>query len=129
MGATTHLRTNVDGLALAKGAGAASFPSAAAPAWRVGFGKAMRHLKGEDRSNTRSVKLGGDEVHLAMIADGHGGYEASSHVATHLFDHFVAAAAGDGSGCSLRRAGELACSRIHMELLSLEPQPWDWTSS
>jgi protein phosphatase 1K len=81
----------------------------------------VRHLKYEDTSDTRSVELGGDQVHLALVADGHGGGEASRYAAAHLLDHFVEAAAGDGSAGSLRCAGELACARVHRELLSLKP--------
>lgn len=84
--------------------------SLAGPSWACEVGESQRSLKGEDCYGSRRVALGGDEVVLAMVADGHGGSAASKHCEQLLLDYFLAAADGDACASSLRGACEASRS-------------------
>ena len=45
---------------------------------------ATRPLKGEDRCNVLRTSIGGEEVLLAAVLDGHGGSQAAAHCAREL---------------------------------------------
>ena len=93
--------------------------SLAGPSWACEVGESQRSLKGEDCYGSRRVALGGDEVVLAMVADGHGGSAASKHCEQCLLDYFLAAADGDACASSLRGACEACLARAHSELIEV----------
>ncbi|EOD26851.1 hypothetical protein EMIHUDRAFT_468946 [Emiliania huxleyi CCMP1516] len=89
------------------------------PPWTCECAEAQRDLKGEDCFDSRRLVWGGEEVVVMLVADGHGGGEASRHCRDHLLDCYLASAAGDPSAPSLLRAGVAACERMHEEVVGM----------
>ena len=67
----------------------------------------------------RSLDVCGESLHLALVADGHGGKEASVLCATTVLDLLVEALGDEApSGAALQRAGTAAFLTIHERLLT-----------
>jgi len=95
---------------------------------RVTNGRADLVLKGEDRATCSTVTIGGEEILISMVADGHGGNAASIHCHAHLLDYFVEAAeaanvetSGKAEAKLLRQAARTAFVRLHEEVLAFDP--------
>jgi len=91
----------------------------AGPSWACVVGESQRSLKGEDCYGSRRVTLGGEEVVIAMVADGHGGSAASKYCEQRMLDYFLAAADGDACALSLRSSSEACLARAHSELIEI----------
>jgi len=95
---------------------------------RVTNGRADLVLKGEDRATCSTVTIGGEEILISMVADGHGGNAASIHCHAHLLDYFLEAAeaanvetSGKAEAKLLRQAARTAFVRLHEEVLAFDP--------
>lgn len=73
------------------------------------------NLKGEDRYSLLDATIGGEAVSLALVADGHGGKEASSYCAERVLPLIVERAA-NGSSEALAAAAASTFQSIHDEL-------------
>ncbi len=90
----------------------------AEPSLEVLVGKCSKPLKGEDMSVTCEAIIGGDPFILALVADGHGGKTASSHVARHALKRLVEKAKG-GSACALDDAAAEVFREMHAEIRAI----------
>mmetsp|Transcript_14547 Transcript_14547/g.31527 ORF Transcript_14547/g.31527 Transcript_14547/m.31527 type:complete len:348 (-) Transcript_14547:120-1163(-) len=90
-------------------------------AYKLTGGSKELVLKGEDRMRWAKVLIGGEEVFLSMIADGHGGKDAAVHCHACLFDYLLEAAAGEPGARALRQAARTAFIRLHQEILERDP--------
>ena len=82
----------------------------------VNFGKANLSLKGEDRSVCWSGLIGDEQIHLFLVADGHGGVDAANHCAETVLPSIRELASDDPSGPSWRRACSGAFERANADL-------------
>lgn len=109
-------------------------------AWSCQLGTEQRELKGEDRfasrrlyatpedmeasvhsvhstqGNSRQVVVGQEDIIVVLVADGHGGRQASQYCRDHLLDYWVEQAADDPCSESLLKASEASCERVHREI-------------
>ena len=70
-------------------------------------------LKGEDAWEFRACAVGGEKLHIALVADGHGGGLAARHCKKVVLDTLLAVMGSDASASSIRRAGTVAFTRAH----------------
>ena len=75
-------------------------------------------LKGEDQSTTRDVMLNGERLVIAMIADGHGGKEASPHCNAMVVDELLEVLKVP-DGLHVSAAGTHAFLKAHEEVLAM----------
>ena len=94
---------------------AGHLPCHAAEPMEILVGGSQTSLKGEDRFHILDVELAGDTVHMIVVADGHGGKEASTHVSSAVLGR-VAAAARDGSAEALNEAVVATFKALHEEV-------------
>ncbi|KAL3919752.1 MAG: hypothetical protein SGPRY_005515, partial [Prymnesium sp.] len=87
---------------------------------RVTMGKRELVLKGEDRMDTRQTSIEGEDVHLAMVADGHGGYKAAELCEQKLMTYFLEFATSPDAKC-LRSACRKTFLKLHDEVLAITP--------
>ena len=81
-------------------------------------------LKGEDRLESRTVRIGSEEVNIGMVADGHGGKEAAVHCRRRVLDVFLESSAtivaerfnGKADAKALREALRIAFATVHEEV-------------
>lgn len=85
----------------------------------VSVGQAKAALKGEDTSAEWSGLVGGELIHLFLIADGHGGVEAAAHCANTVLDNVRRGACEDPRSASWRAACAAAFLRAHAEVRAL----------
>jgi serine/threonine protein phosphatase PrpC len=78
-------------------------------------GASTKILKGEDRFDFREIRIGGDIVTFALVADGHGGRDAAAYAAEHALDRIVRGAA-DGSTATLHRSVMATFAALHTEV-------------
>ena len=81
----------------------------------IGF--AQRDLKGEDRVVSSRCTIGGEEVLLIAVFDGHGGAAAADFAQTELLPSIVDACADDPGVLPLALASAAAFDLVHRELL------------
>ena len=83
-------------------------------------GGAQRSLKGEDCFATRQQEIDGDLTSWILVADGHGGKEASRLCQRVVIDDILErlTKGGDASGKAVRAAGRSAFLRAHQEVLA-----------
>ena len=86
--------------------------------FEVLVGDAEIVLKGEDQSTTRDVMLNGERLVIAMIADGHGGKEASAHCKAMVVDELLEGLKVP-DGLHVRAAGTHAFLKAHEEVLAM----------
>lgn len=115
-------------------------PAVVERAWSCQLGTEQRELKGEDRfasrrlyatpedmeasvhsvhstqGNSRQVVVGQEDIIVVLVADGHGGRQASQYCRDHLLDYWVEQAADDPCSESLLKASEASCERVHREI-------------
>lgn len=91
----------------------------------ITLGAAELVLKGEDRHAIRSVQHASETLHIAVVADGHGGKQAASHCRRVLIDALLAALHPPGetkpipaTGKALRAAGRQVFLDVHTDVLS-----------
>ena len=89
-----------------------SVPSLDSPAERT-IGMSQRIHKAEDRCSFLTAQIGGEEVTLMMVADGHGGSATADRCSTVL--HLIASSASDASGEELQSCFPGAFARMHSE--------------
>jgi serine/threonine protein phosphatase PrpC len=90
-----------------------------APSKTVTMGSYELVLKGEDCHAFRCVDVGGEQLHLGMVADGHGGKECSRLCKKLVLDRLVAALEGGApSGSALQAAGGAAFLAAHEQMLA-----------
>eukprot|EP00965_Chrysotila_dentata_P198710 6178971-Pleurochrysis_carterae.AAC.1 len=77
---------------------------------------ALHVKKGEDTHKWRREVIGGEDVLLVMVADGHGGDAAAACCRDKLFDLVVRAANGDASAKALQAAGRAAFELAHADV-------------
>ena len=82
----------------------------------VDFGTAHASLKGEDRSSCWSGLIGDEQIHLFLVADGHGGEDAAHHCALTVLPSMRALTRDDPSGASWRAACVAAFERANTEV-------------
>jgi len=87
--------------------------------FEVLVGDAEIVLKGEDQSTTRDVMLNGERLVIAMIADGHGGKEASAHCKAMVVDELLEGLKVP-DGLHVRAAGTHAFLKAHEEVLAMK---------
>ena len=75
-------------------------------------------LKGEDFFALREAVIGGETVHLCLVADGHGGKEAARTSAACVLDRIVAGAY-NGSGKALTASAVAVFKDIHEEVKAI----------
>ena len=85
----------------------------------VTIGPAMLVLKGEDKMHVRSVVVHSELLHIALVADGHGGKEAAVHAKAMVIDALLEGLDGPPEGELVQKAGELAFKRCHAEVLAM----------
>ena len=96
-------------------------PNAPVLPWpRVETGDICRNLKGEDMWCCMRATLGGDEVMLALVADGHGGKDAASYCKQHVLNDVVKRAQHDGSTEAIGRACTKAFLDAHAQVRKIE---------
>ena len=76
-------------------------------------GSAQMVLKGEDAYSSWSGTVGGESVHLVLVADGHGGDEIALQCRQSVLPSIVEAAGSDPSDASWRRACKEAFRQAH----------------
>lgn len=81
-------------------------------------GMCQRRMKGEDRTDKRRTTIGGEQVLLLMVADGHGGAAAAEVCQEVALSYVVAEAGGDASAESLRSACASAFLATHSDCLA-----------
>ena len=86
----------------------------------VEVGMANASLKGEDKCCWAEATIGGEKVVFVMVADGHGGKEASAWLHEHLIAAFVARAGDDPSGAALRAAGRSVFIEAHAAICAMK---------
>lgn len=84
---------------------------------RVRSGGFLVSKKGEDRFQTLSCTVNGDQLSLALVADGHGGAEAADYVKENLLG-LIAGAATDGSMAALDAAVREGVRKVHNAILA-----------
>ena len=82
---------------------------------RVLVGARTRALKGEDTFAVLDVSIGGDQVHLCLVADGHGGSAASKLCESVVLSR-IAEAAVDGSADALSVAVSTVFNEVHTQM-------------
>ena len=90
-----------------------------APSYVSSIGEATIALKGEDCKASWSGKVGDDQMHLLLVADGHGGVDAAWHCASTVLDRVRKEAGDDPSAASLRSACHSAFVHAHKEVLAM----------
>ena len=70
----------------------------------VDMGVASRNLKWEDASSSWQGDIGGEQVRLLLVADGHGGKAVSQMCAGQVLGYIRQTAGKDACGASLRNA-------------------------
>ena len=78
----------------------------------VDYGHFMRDLKGDDRCAVLEATIGGDELVLVLVADGHGGSAAAQHVCDRLL-RLIVETASDGSCEALQVAVVAGFEAMH----------------
>lgn len=77
-------------------------------------------LKGEDKCCWAEATIGGEKVVFVMVADGHGGKEASAWLHEHLLAAFIARAGDDPSGAALRAVGRSVFIEAHATICAMK---------
>ena len=83
----------------------------------VSWGQAEYVRKGEDKIAMQRATVNGDSLWLLLVADGHGGRDASELAAARLLSYVVEEAGEDAS--ALPAAAARAFGRAHAEIISL----------
>lgn len=79
-----------------------------------------RNVKGEDASATLRATVGGEQLSLCLVADGHGGADTGVYLASHVLQLIVDEANGDPSCSSLEAACDRAFRQSHESVLLLQ---------
>eukprot|EP00316_Scyphosphaera_apsteinii_P021162 CAMPEP_0119332014 /NCGR_PEP_ID=MMETSP1333-20130426/81851_1 /TAXON_ID=418940 /ORGANISM="Scyphosphaera apsteinii, Strain RCC1455" /LENGTH=369 /DNA_ID=CAMNT_0007341751 /DNA_START=96 /DNA_END=1205 /DNA_ORIENTATION=+ len=83
---------------------------------KIEMGSFSRTLRREDRWLKTEETIGEDQVFFGVVADGHGGSEASEHAVARVVQYICSEAAGDATSASLKWAGQRAFARLHEEV-------------
>ena len=80
------------------------------------YGSNHRTVKGEDGLRVERVRIGGEQVVMAIVVDGHRGHEAAAHVVDGLVELVAEEAHGDATGAALCSAACRAFEELHRQL-------------
>jgi len=80
------------------------------------YGSNHRTVKGEDGLRVERVTIGGEQVVMAIVVDGHHGHEAAAHVVDGLVELVAEEAHGDATGAALCSAACRAFEELHRQL-------------
>ena len=88
----------------------------------ITIGSAALVLKGEDACAMSTSEVAGENLFIALVADGHGGKAAGRHCKAMVIDAVLQALreAGNASAGSVRDAGRAAFLRAHAEVMADE---------
>jgi serine/threonine protein phosphatase PrpC len=81
-------------------------------------GSHQRSRKGEDCYGCHKAVIGGDEIELFMIADGHGGKVAAQLCLERVPSYLLSEVGDDASAASLKAACYKAIERVHSDVLA-----------
>ena len=82
----------------------------------VDMGVASRNLKWEDTNSSWQGEIGGEQVRLLLVADGHGGKVVAQMCAEHVLGYIRQTADKDACGASLRNACYEAFRKIDADV-------------
>jgi len=80
------------------------------------YGSHHKVVKGEDGLRVERVTIGGEQVVMAIVVDGHHGHEAAAHVVAGLVELVAEEAHGDAAGTALCSAAGRAFEELHRQL-------------